>query len=297
MSPLVSRVGFNPSFGRRKNRLPLVQTVRTFSYTGSAQTYTIPSLFVPNDGVQSILVYVWGAGGGGNGVYSGQAGCGGFAQGLLQLSPGTSCSIIVGGGGVRGGIAGQTAFGGGGTSSVGGDCGGGGLSGIFENSYTFANSIIIAGGGGGMGGNGPTPRTYYGGCGGGTNGEGNIPQDCGNSGGGGTQSAGGTGGISGSQLQGGGGGSRGGGGGGGYYGGGFVEGVSGCGHPGGGGGSGYLHPTKITSGSFSTLTYTRTAGTVPQSANPYYISGVGNGPNTTTDGGNGLIVIVETVYR
>lgn len=296
MSPLSFGLGSSRAFGIGLSRRRLVQTIRTFNYTGSEQSYTIPANFIPNDGIQSIQVYVWGAGGGGNSAYTGQGGCGGFAQGLLQLSANTSCKIIVGEGGIQGSVAGVAAYGGGGTSAVGGDCGGGGLSGIFETSYTHSNSIIIAGGGGGMGGNGSGGLTYYGGCGGGLNGEGSIPQSCGNGGGGGTQSAGGSGGVAGSQLQGGGGGSRGGSGGGGYYGGGFVEGFSGCGHPGGGGGSGYLHPSKITSGNFSSLTYTRAAGSVPQSSNPYYISGIGNG-STTSKGGNGLIVVVENVFQ
>ncbi len=290
MAPIFTGSKFG--FGGRRIRRQLQQTVRTFTFTGSNQSYTIPSTFDPNDGIQSIEFYIWGAGGGGS-TYTGQGGCGGYTTGKLSLVGGTSCIIIVGQGGSSSSSQ-RTSFGGGGQGG-GGDCGGGGLSGIFESSYTFANSIAIAGGGGGMGGNGSLPKTYYGGCGGGTDGEGNIPQSCSNSGGGGSQSAGGSGGIAGSQLQGGGGGDRGGGGGGGYYGGGFVEGVGGCGHPGGGGGSGYLHPTKITGGSFETLTHTRSAGNVPQSSSLYYIAGVGNGA-INADGGNGLLVIVENIF-
>merc|ERR1711965_646722 len=102
-------------------------------------------------GVQSIQLYVWGAGGGASGGmgggYSGRAGCGGFAEGLLQLTAGTSCKIIVGQGGDRA-SNGSVMFGGGGASTSG-DGAGGGLSGLFETSYTHGNSIIIAGGGGG----------------------------------------------------------------------------------------------------------------------------------------------------
>jgi len=301
MSPLLGLQGSGGGLGYLAggSSLTLVQTVRTFAYTGAEQSYTIPSLFVPNDGVQSIQLYVWGAGGGTSdgftsGAYSGQAGCGGFAEGLLQLSAGTSCKIIVGQGGNRTG-SGSIRFGGGGADPSG-DGAGGGLSGLFETSYTHGNSIIIAGGGGGSGGNGGPGKTYYGGCGGGTNGEGGVGQSCGNMGSGGTQSGGTQGGGA---LQGGGynsGFSRGGAGGGGYYGGGCQNGVSGGGHPGGGGGSGYLHGTKITSGSFSTLTHSRSANTVPESSNAHYVSGVGNGKNTGGDGGNGLLVIVENVY-
>ena len=298
-SPMISMIGMGgggtgTTLGGESRTL--TQTVRTFTYTGAEQDYTVPANY-SNDGVQSIQLYVWGAGGGasggmGNG-YSGRAGCGGFAEGLLQLSGGTSCKIIVGQGGDR--STNTVRFGGGGGGTAG-DGAGGGLSGLFETSYTHANSIIIAGGGGGSGGNGSAGKTYYGGCGGGTNGEGNIGQSCGNSGSGGTQSGGTQGG---SALQGGGANNgyvRGGAGGGGYYGGGCVNGVSGCGHPGGGGGSGYLHSTKITSGSFSTLLHNRSTGAVPESSNAYYQSGVGNGPDTDADGGNGLVVIVENVY-
>lgn len=301
MSPLLGLQGSGGGLGYLAggSSLTLVQTVRTFAYTGAEQSYTIPSLFVPNDGVQSIQLYVWGAGGGTSdgftsGAYSGQAGCGGFAEGLLLLTAGTSCKIIVGQGGNRTG-SGSIRFGGGGADPSG-DGAGGGLSGLFETSYTHGNSIIIAGGGGGSGGNGGSGKTYYGGCGGGTNGEGGVSQSCGNMGSGGTQSGGTQGGGA---LQGGGynsGFSRGGAGGGGYYGGGCQNGVSGCGHPGGGGGSGYLHGSKITSGSFSTLTHSRSANTVPESSNAHYVSGVGNGKNTGGDGGNGLLVIVENVY-
>jgi len=283
----------------------LVETVRTFSYTGSEQNYTVPVNYA-NDGVQSIQLYVWGAGGGtsggfpgGAGAYSGHAGCGGFAEGLLQLTAGTSCKIIVGQGG-NAGHSGSIRFGGGGGSTAD-DGSGGGLSGLFETSYTHGNSIIIAAGGGGSGGNGSPGKNYYGGCGGGTSGEGGISQSCGSSGGGGTQVGGGSGG--GAALQGGGSNNsyvRGGAGGGGYYGGGCVNGHSGCGHPGGGGGSGYLHSTKITSGSFTTLTYTRSAGAVPESSNSYYVSGVGDGKGVASTGGvtggNGLLVIVENIY-
>lgn len=296
-SPIIGSLGMGGGIGSNLfgTKLVLTQTVRTFTYTGAEQDYTVPDNY-SNDGVQSIQLYVWGAGGGASGGmgsgYSGRAGCGGFAEGLLQLSGGTSCKIIVGQGG---NTSGSVMFGGGGGDPAG-DGGGGGLSGLFETSYTHGNSIIIAGGGGGSGGNGAPGKTYYGGCGGGTSGTGNIAQSCGNSGNGGTQSTAGQGG---SALQGGGSNSgyiRGGGGGGGYYGGGCVNGVAGCGHPGGGGGSGYLHGTKITSGSFSTLTHNRSTGAVPQSSNTYYQSGVGNGPDTSANGGNGLVVIVENVY-
>jgi hypothetical protein len=116
-----------------------------------------------------------------------------------------------------------------------------------KESISLANAILIAGGGGG-GSNDPE----VGGAGGGTTG-GNG--QAGNKGG--TQSSGGSGdnhagdrpGSAGSALQGGSGAS---GGGGGYYGGGGGGGYPGCCDDwAGGGGSGYIHPTLVTSGTFT----------------------------------------------
>jgi hypothetical protein len=188
-------------------------TVTTFVYTGAAQSYTIPA------GVTSVTLECWGGGAPSFG--------GGYAKGVLIVSPGTVLSVYVG---ADYGLAG---FGGGG-SGAGGGYAGAGASDVRLGGTALTNRVIVAGGAGGdaIAGGG----SYYGGYGGG--------------GGGGT--GGGTGGgLGGTQTSGyvlgqGGAGSGGGGGGGGYYGG-FGGGSNG----GGGGGSGYtgtlINPTMTNS--------------------------------------------------
>ena len=116
-----------------------------------------------------------------------------------------------------------------------------------KESISLANAMLIAGGGGGG-----SNDAEIGGAGGGTTG-GNG--QAGNKGG--TQSSGGSGdnhagdrpGSAGAALQGGSGAA---GGGGGYYGGGGGGGYPGCCDDwAGGGGSGYIHPTLVTSGTFT----------------------------------------------
>jgi len=282
--------------------------VQTFSYTGSNQTWTVPS------GVTSATIKLWGAGGGSDSTGSGQYGAGGgFAEGTVSLTPSSTMYLVVGQGGALG------TYGGSGGS-------GGGYSGLFSSSVSHANAIIIAGGGGGAGDN------NRGGVGGGltgTQGDDDSPQ-YNNGGRGGTQSAGGDAGnvgyssasgvlpTAGSALQGGdgggdngagrtytpasyGGGGRGGyepggsqgggGGGGGYYGGGGGDGnaygANGGGGAGGGGGSSYLHPSLITNGSTISGSTTSSGG----ASDPYYSSNIGDA-GTDRAGGNGKIVII-----
>ena len=179
----------------------------TYSYTGSNQTFTIPT------GLNSFVVDIKGAGGGQQGS-GGAGGAGGRTQGTRTASYGQSYIIIVG---EKGKLSSGSSFGGGGSYNAGNGsgAGGGGLSGIFLTSYTHGNSVAIAGGGGGCayGGAG-------GGAGGGANGNGGSHGAVG-----GSQSSGGSGqggGGNGSALQGGSasGNGNGGSGGGGYYGGG-----------------------------------------------------------------------------
>jgi len=281
-------------------------TVQAFTYTGSDQTWTVPS------GVTTATIQAWGAGGGSDSANSGQYGAaGGYATGILTVSAGDVMKIVVGQGGRLG------SHGGSGGS-------GGGYSGIFLTSVSHANSRLIAGAGGGAGdGN-------MGGEGGGTTGtDGREDSSNNNHGRGGTQSAGGDKGnisytsqsgilpTSGSALNGGdgggdagaghgytpasyGGGGRGGhepggsqgggGGGGGYYGGGGGDGNaygnnSGQG-AGGGGGSSYIGHANISSGSTTSGTNQTSGGA--SAAN--YASGIGNA-GTNTNGGNGRLVI------
>ena len=196
----------------------------TYSYTGSDQTFTIPT------GLTLITLDIKGAGGHGGVGNSGSGGTGGRTQGNLTVSGGQAYKIVVGGS--SGNIYG---FAGNSTNSNGGD--GGGLSGIFLTSVSFANAKGIAGGGGGSawggtsGGNGGGSSGAAGG--GGSSGGGGGSQSAGGSGGGGQSS------YNGGQLQGGNsnGGNAGGGGGGYYGGGGGVQ----AGQDGaGGGGSGYI---------------------------------------------------------
>jgi hypothetical protein len=219
-------------------------SVKSFDYTGSLQTFTVPV------GVTQIVIKAWGAGGGGDCGWPSTTfggGGGGFAQATVSVSPGETLGVLVGGGG-----AGSTwfmnpgGFGGGG-DGVGGTWfghGGGGRSEVSRGN----TPLVIAGGGGGGGGR--CPSTGHGGKGGGGDGGDENP---GNGGGGGTQTAGGLGAggaQDGSARQGGdgattGGFGGGGGGGGGYFGGG--GGANDTNGSGGGGGSNFVSGSKTTS--------------------------------------------------
>lgn len=164
---------------------------RTFSYTGSGQTFTIP------EGVTSVDVKVWGAGGGGSDYSNSyQGGSGGFASGTLSVAPGENLVVIVGGGGGLGDSndsGGEGGYGGGGDGTLGDASGGGGggLSGLFDDAHgngfeslVQSDSLIIAGGGGG--------GTGYSGAGGAGGGEEGNDSGGGHGGCGGTQTAGGS---------------------------------------------------------------------------------------------------------
>ena len=281
-------------------KAPITQT---FSYTGSEQTFTVPT------GLTALTAYMWGAGGGGG--YQGgwqvafAGGGGGSAVGTINTTGMTSLIMIVGQSGKGQDTDGSTsvrdAFGGGGGNSSTSDNrytgGGGGLSGIFNTSYTHANSLLIAGGGGGGGTRNNNSSDNSGGAGGGTNGEdGQCTASTANAGKKGTQSAGGDGGVNsnssanGSELQGGKNPSTnyGAGGGGGYYGGGCgsYQGGSIDQMGGGGGGSGYKHPTLVSNGTLYTGSGT-TAGNNGASQR----GGLGDGGPVGTNGDNGVIVI------
>jgi hypothetical protein len=187
---------------------------QTFSYTGAAQTFTVPN------GVTQITGHVVGASGhliGG----PGPAGVGEDVTATLPVTSGETLTVYVGGSVPTNSGAG--GFNGGGSGCPG--CGGGGASDIREGGMEVSNRIIVAAGGGGV--------AFTGGFHGGNAGftTGSAGEDAfgfpGSGGGGGTQSAGGSGGtISGGQdgspgaLGSGGNSPFAGGGGGGYYGGG-----------------------------------------------------------------------------
>ena len=87
----------------------------TFTYTGSAQSYTVPA------GVTSITVKMWGAGGANQG---GSGGAGAYLTGSLAVTPGQVLSLIVGQAGRNDGISSGT-YGGGGSATSGYGSGGG----------------------------------------------------------------------------------------------------------------------------------------------------------------------------
>ncbi|MCA9657375.1 MAG: hypothetical protein KC486_03455 [Myxococcales bacterium] len=207
--------------------------METFAYTGNAQEFVVPEC------VSQITVEAWGAQGGGakccgNNIQD-DGGKGGYAKGTLDVTPGESLLIYVGGKGVTEGAGG---FNGGGQGGQWG-AGGGGASDVRLGGDTLADRILVGGGGGG--GNCGCPEHGAGGAGGGldgvvgTNGGGGFTP-----GGGASQNAGGTAGSNPGApgALGAGGGSNGstyhiGGGGGGFYGGGGAYAA------GGGGGSSY----------------------------------------------------------
>ncbi|MCB0655981.1 MAG: hypothetical protein KDC57_07595, partial [Saprospiraceae bacterium] len=194
-------------------------TTIDFNYTGSSQAWVVPT------GVNAVLIKAWGAQGGGGGLVPG--GRGGYATGLLAVTPGQTLNIYVGGAGLvtsgsNTNVAGGFNGGGQATRATSGAillrnrASGGGASDVRLGGMALTDRVIVGAGGGG-----------YGGAGGGLNG---VAAN----GGGGTQASGGAGGSgcsAGSLGQGGEGSTAGcSGGGGGYYGG-------GSGNTGGGGSS------------------------------------------------------------
>ena len=182
-----------------------VSGTQTFSYTGSAQTFTVPG------GVTSIVMEVSGAQG--ETVGASVGGNGGKATGTLAVTPGQILNIYVGG---------QTGYNGGGIAGTGGGYisgNGGGASDVRVGGTALTDRVIVGGGGGGAGRS--TCSFQTGGAGAGPGGLGGLGgstlfgSDGGASGGG---VSGGGGGISctSSSRGGGGGGQNGGGGAGGY---------------------------------------------------------------------------------
>lgn len=233
----------------------------TFSYTGAAQTFSVP------EGITKVVITADGAEGGLQGFASCTAGGSGasITATIPIVTPQETLTVYVGGGGSN---QPNPGFNGGGGDGL--HQGGGGASDVREGGTALSNRVIVAGGGGsgacgggsGSGGNGGAPPPANGV-------DGTASSDGGGGGGGGTQSAGGavgnstcgsscdgTAGTSGSLGVGGVGfdsGISGGDGGGGYYGGGGSgEGCSevvgsSCGQSGleggGGGGSSFVEST------------------------------------------------------
>lgn len=312
------------------------------TYSGTTYSLLTQTITFSTAGEYSISVFskcqvrarVFGAGGGGsqtggwNSPYVG--GSGGYAGGILTLSPGTS-KIIVGEGGS--GNSGRVTIGGGAsaqnktsnTDNRYSACGGG-FSGIFFGGGTIhdstvstgnttyrtagvqARALIIAGGGGGGGNRSDTSGMgpYTGGHGGGTDGIGGYGStgsiDTSSAG---TQSAAGSatpnqwgGNTAGAYMQGGHGGGEGygAGGGGGYFGGSTANSANHMG--GGGGGSGFLS-SSVSNGSLIAGSSQTSPGGVGQTG---YINGSGygggTGGSTSTSwtggaGGAGIVILAS----
>lgn len=148
----------------------LTQTVYTYSYSGSYQTFTVPVT-----GYYKLEVY--GAQGGTNGGYTG--GKGGYATGSISLTANATINIYVGGVG----SCSAGGYNGGGTTGYdnGTACGGGGATHIasvtgllstvgYASAVTNGNVYIIAAGGGGGAKSDIYSQGGYGGYGGGTTG-------------------------------------------------------------------------------------------------------------------------------
>lgn len=115
-----------------------------FSYTGYAETLTVPN------GVTTMFVEAWGAGGGGGITYPG--GGGAYVRSLIPVTPGESLSVTVGEGGGGGsvvGVPGTGGFGGGGDGGAMGNCAGGGGGGATWVQRAAAILALAGGGGGG----------------------------------------------------------------------------------------------------------------------------------------------------
>lgn len=130
-----------------------VTTVTSFNYTGSEQTWIVPT------GITSITVDMAGAAGGqGSSTVNGTTdagGTGGRVQGTLTVVPGQTLYIEVGGAGVDGVNGGAGGFNGGGNGNTGFGAyfgsGGGGGSDIRIGGNTITDRVVVAGGGGGGG--------------------------------------------------------------------------------------------------------------------------------------------------
>lgn len=284
--------------------------VQTFSYTGSDQTFTVPSTLT------AMSIKLWGAGGGGsNGEgYTFAGGPGGYTYGVLNttLMQGQSLTIKVGQGGPRSISNSQPAA----AWPNGGKSGrrdgytngyGGGRS---EVSWGVVDLLVAGAGGGAAATGGSSSNPTSGGPGGGTTGGygwfGYQPNTD-YAGQGGTQSAGGANGVAVNTSyieaqpgykQGGstnnnlsfnsGGPNAQAGGGDGYYGGGI-----GSPHTGGGGGSSYANSTYVSNASLQ-----RTAATgadnntnPPNTGDTHYNGSAGKTGNNA-DGNNGYVVLI-----
>ena len=270
-----------------------------FNYTSADQSWTVPP------GVSSIVVKMWGAGGGYGESWLGSSsngGGGGFSTATVSVTAGETLTVIVGSGG-------HYAFAPTGAPEYGG--GGGAPDRSYDPKYSASGGgrsalrrgpteLVTAGGGGGGGAGGGT-NLNAGGAGGGPSGQAGL-QNSGCASTPGTQSSGGNGGCTsrpnesiggtgdpGGQFYGGWPnlGTYGGGGGGGWFGGG-GGGIYDPSMGGGSGGSGYVGGKGVT-----VATTTNGVGTAPATNSDVdYATGIGlGGVAAATTGGNGLVVV------
>ncbi|MFS8130858.1 MAG: beta strand repeat-containing protein [Candidatus Dojkabacteria bacterium] len=266
----------------------------TFSFSGGDQTYTVP------EGVTSIKVKVWGAGGAGGKVggwgYGAPGGGGGYTTSDITVTPGQTLTVMVGGGGSAAGIDLDT-YGGGGRTCTRAECVYGSQGGGRSAIRVSGEDILTAGGGGGGGSTRTPSYSMAGGAGGGDVAQTGFSDEYASGAGkGGTQIAGGAGGVTpsatgdaGYKYSGGWGAlgfPYGGSGGGGWYGGGKGEYYEPNTMGGGGGGSGYIGGAGLV----NPYMYTGDKTTQAFSTDPDN-GGAGAGGAASTDGQNGRVVI------
>ena len=249
---LTKRVSYVADVSKKSNSSSNTSTststnnkVYTFSYTGSDQTFQVPT------NAKKVVVECWGAGGASQGygavpMYNtGSGGGGGYTKAEIPHVAGSTLNIVVGQGGQtnNNGVNSNETYGGGGGQNLSGDSNWGSASGGGRSAVQMMISgeyidVVTAGGGGAAGGNSESGSSAYyglgsGGPGGGLKG-GNAEQLSGipNYGGtGGSQTEGGDNGLQsigvtayvydGTLNKGGGGSQYGSGGGSGFYGGGY----------------------------------------------------------------------------
>lgn len=277
----------------------------TYEFVGNNQTYVVP------DGVTSIKVKMWGAGGGGGNVggwgvgYPG--GGGGYTESYMNVTPGQVLTVMVG----QGGFNGTTkttyrTYGGGGihciwaasnnsTNCVYGGQGGG------RSAIRIGNEdVLTAGGGGGGGSSRSAILRQTGGAGGGLIGQKGFAEDFALAGGGGgTQSSGGAvtygAGVAGAKYLGG---SHntattyGGSGGGGWYGGATGTYIEPNTMGGGGGGSSYIGDSSLV----NPITL-RGNLNVPAKAFDLDNGGAGAGGAASVNGSAGKVIITAVPIK
>lgn len=167
---------------------------QTLSYTGSAQTFTLPNLCT-----NQVTITCFGASGAagstnsGSGSPGGSGGNGARVSGIYNMTSGTVLNIFVGGVGT-GSLGG---FNGGGNGASNNSGAGGGASDVRVSGTGLGNRVIVAGGGGGGGNGGCYSATLPGGNGGnsGINGSNGANSPAGGGGFGGSGSNGGAAGV------------------------------------------------------------------------------------------------------